>query len=45
MKNSDIISLHISYNQQTHHIIGKKELDMMKETAILINTARGGLID
>lgn len=45
MKKSDVISLHVSYNKQTHHLIGKKELDMMKDSAILINTARGGLID
>jgi len=45
MVKSDIITLHVSYNQETHHIIGKKELDNMKTSAILINTARGGLID
>lgn len=42
---SDIISLHIPLTKQTRHIIGKKELTAMKENAILINTARGGLID
>jgi D-3-phosphoglycerate dehydrogenase len=42
---SDIITLHIPYNEQTHHIIGEKELTKMKKNAILINTARGGLID
>jgi len=41
----DIISLHIPLTKQTRHIIGKKELRTMKENAILINTARGGLID
>lgn len=42
---SDIITLHIPINEQTKHIISKKELIKMKENAILINTARGGLID
>jgi len=45
LSKSDIISLHIPLTKQTRHIIGKKELTTMKENAILINTARGGLID
>jgi len=42
---SDIITLHIPLNEKTKHIIGKKELMKMKENVVLINTARGGLID
>jgi len=42
---SDIITLHIPLNEKTRYIVGKKELMMMKENAILINAARGGLID
>jgi D-3-phosphoglycerate dehydrogenase len=42
---SDIISLHCPLNEKTHFLIGKDELSQMKTNAILINTARGGLID
>ena len=42
---SDIISLHCPLTEGTRNIIGAKELKMMKKDAILINTARGGLVD
>ncbi len=42
---ADIVSLHVPHTLETHHLIGKKELDMMKDTAVVINTARGGIID
>lgn len=42
---SDIITLHIPYTIETHHIIGKNELNMMKQDAVLINAARGGIVD
>ena len=42
---SDIVSLHLPLTAETHHLIGTRELDLMKDTAILINTARGPLID
>lgn len=42
---SDIISLHIPYLPENHHFIAEKELVLMKENALLINSARGGLID
>jgi len=42
---SDFISLHAALNKKTHKLIGKEQLALMKRTAILINTARGGLID
>lgn len=45
LKTSDVISLHVPLTEGTRHMIGEKELTMMKPTAILINTARGGLID
>lgn len=45
LKSSDVISLHIPLTEHTHHMIGEKELSQMKDGAILINTARGGLID
>lgn len=42
---SDVVSLHLGYNDQTRHIIGEHELAMMKPGSILVNTARGGLVD
>jgi len=45
LRESDFISLHVPLNDQTHHLIGHPELSMMKKTAILINTARGPVVD
>ena len=42
---SDFISLHLPLNSETENIISKEELTKMKDSAFLINTARGGLID
>jgi phosphoglycerate dehydrogenase-like enzyme len=43
--NADIVSLHCALNDQTLKLIGKDELSMMKKGSIIINTARGRLID
>lgn len=45
LKNSDIITLHVPYNEKTHHFINKENIKLIKRGALLINTARGGLID
>jgi glyoxylate reductase len=45
METSDFISLHTPLTPQTHHLIGKKELELCKPTAYLINTARGAVVD
>ena len=45
LKDSDIVTVHVPLTQETHHLIGEKELRMMKETALLINTSRGAVID
>lgn len=45
LNQSDVVSLHCPYSPETHHLIGEKELKMMKETAYLINTARGPIVD
>lgn len=44
-RKADIITLHVPLLEETKNMIGKKEFNMMKKNAILINTARGGLID
>jgi lactate dehydrogenase-like 2-hydroxyacid dehydrogenase len=45
LQQADIVTLHVPYSQATHHLIGEKELVQMKPTAILINAARGGVVD
>ena len=45
LKTADVVSLHMRYDPATHHLIGKAELAMMKSDALLINTARGGVLD
>ena len=44
-KNADFISLHLPLTPETEGFVGEAQLAMMKPTAILINTARGGLVD
>lgn len=41
----DIISLHLAYNASTHHMIDDRLLSMIKRDALLVNTARGGIVD
>ena len=45
LKESDFISIHTPLSEKTRHLIGAKELSLMKKTAYLINTARGSVID
>lgn len=45
LKVSDFVSLHVAYTDETHHLIGERELKMMKSSALLINTARGAVVD
>lgn len=45
LRQSDIISLHVPLNKYTEHMINDESLKMVKPGAILINTARGGLVD
>jgi glycerate dehydrogenase len=44
-RESDVITLHTPLTPETRNMIGAKEFTMMKPSAILINTARGGLVD
>jgi D-3-phosphoglycerate dehydrogenase len=45
LKDADFISLHVPHLKETHHLIGAKELALMKPGAFLINAARGGVVD
>jgi D-3-phosphoglycerate dehydrogenase / 2-oxoglutarate reductase len=45
LSQSDIISLHIPYNNDNHHFINSSKIDLMKEGVIILNISRGGLID
>jgi D-3-phosphoglycerate dehydrogenase len=42
---ADVISLHLTYDAATHHLLNKENLARVKRGAVIINTARGGLID
>lgn len=42
---ADFVSLSVPLNKETHKLIGKRELSMMKESAVLINTSRGEVVD
>lgn len=45
LRDSDVITLHLPLNAQTRHLISTAEFALMKPGALLINTARGGLVD
>lgn len=45
LRECDFVSLNAPFTADTHHIIGEEELSLMKPSAILINTARGPLVD
>jgi len=45
LRESDFVTLHVPLMPQTRHIVGKRELELMKPTAVLINTSRGGVVD
>jgi glycerate dehydrogenase len=45
LQNCDVISLHCPLTDETRGLIGERELGLMKANAILVNTARGGLVD
>lgn len=45
LRESDFVSLHVPLLPETHHLIGERELALMKPTAVLVNTARGPVVD
>lgn len=45
LQQADFVSIHAPYTPETYHLIGTRELRMMKPSAILINTARGPIVD
>ena len=45
LRESDIVSLHCGLRPETEHMLGREQLAMMKKGALVINTARGGLVD
>lgn len=44
-RQSDAISIHVPYTEQTHHMVNTETLAMMKPEAVIVNTARGNIID
>jgi glyoxylate/hydroxypyruvate/2-ketogluconate reductase len=45
LRRSDIVILILPYSRETHHFIGARELGLMKPTGVLVNMARGGIVD
>ncbi len=45
LKTADFISLHLPHTDETHHLIAKEQFDMMKDGAVFVNCARGGVVN
>ena len=45
LSSSDVISIHVIKTEETKNLISKEKLDLLKKSAILINTSRGGVVD
>lgn len=45
LSQSDIVTLHVPYNEHTHHLINQENIKRIKKGGLLINTARGGIVD
>ncbi len=45
LRTSDVISIHVIKTEETENLISKDKLDLLKKSAILINTSRGGVVD
>ena len=44
-RESDFLSIHVPLNEHTRHAVGSAEFELMKETAVLVNTSRGPVVD
>jgi glyoxylate reductase len=42
---ADFITIHTNLTPDTHHLIGERQFDRMKKTSVLVNTARGSIVD
>ena len=45
LRTADVVSIHVPLRDDTYHLIGPREIGMMKSTAVLVNTARGPIVD
>ena len=45
LREADFVSLHVPLTPETHHLIGARELELMKPSAVLVNTSRGPVVD
>ncbi|OWY62743.1 hypothetical protein B7486_56795 [cyanobacterium TDX16] len=45
LRSCDVVTLHVPLTPATRHLIGRAEIEQMKDGAVLVNTARGGLVD
>lgn len=45
MSRADVVSIHAKYSPETHHLVSKREIGLMKPTAVLVNTARPHIVD
>ena len=45
LRESDFVTIHTILSPETHHLIGEREFQLMKETAVLVNAARGPIVD
>jgi D-3-phosphoglycerate dehydrogenase / 2-oxoglutarate reductase len=45
LRRCDIVSVHVPYSKGTHHLIGGRELALLKDGAVIVHTARGGVVD
>ncbi len=45
LRQADFVTLHMPYSAENHHLIGAKEIALMQPSAVLINAARGGIVD
>jgi D-3-phosphoglycerate dehydrogenase len=45
LRNSDVVSIHLRLSDETRHFLNKEDFELMKSTALFVNTARAGLVD